>query len=66
MGIIMTDMDETTATIKEIALQLRGLNELAYHRHEPIIADLCSRIASSDEVECVLDRMLDFVAMMQF
>lgn len=54
------DMDETTFAIKEIAFQIKELNHLAYHQYEPIAADLCSRIASSDEVEYVLDRMLDF------
>ena len=54
------DMDNAVDTIKEIALQLKKINKLAYNQYKPIVSDLCSRTASLDEVEYTLDRMLDF------
>ncbi|MCM1101851.1 MAG: hypothetical protein NC398_10760 [Acetatifactor muris] len=54
------DMDNVVDSIKEMALQLKKINELAYNQYKPIASDLCSRIASLDEVEYTLDRMLDF------
>lgn len=53
-------MDNAVDTIKEMALQLKKINELAYNQYKPIVSDLCSRIAPLDEVEYTLDRMLDF------
>ena len=53
-------MDNAIDTMKEMALQLKKLNEIAYNQYEPIAADLCSRIASLNEVEYTLDRLLDF------
>lgn len=53
-------MDNAIDTIKELASQLKKLNEIAYNQYEPIASDLCSRIASLSEVEYTLDRMLDF------
>ena len=53
-------MDNAIDTMKEMALQLKKLNEIAYNQYEPIASDLCSRIASLNEVEYTLDRMLDF------
>lgn len=54
------DMDNAVDTIKEMALQLKKINEIAYNQYKPIASDLCNRIASLSEVECTLDRMLDF------
>lgn len=54
------DMDHAVDTIKEMALQLKSINELAYNQYKPIASELCGRIASLEEVECTLDRMLDF------
>ncbi len=59
-GKNLMDVDKATAAIKEMALQLKELNKIAYHQYEPIVSDLCSRNASSDEVEYVLNRLLDF------
>lgn len=53
-------MDNAVDTIQEMALQLRKINEIAYNQYKPIASDLCSRIASLNEVEYTLDRMLDF------
>lgn len=53
-------MDHAVDTIKEMALQLKRINEFAYNQYKPIVADLCSRIAPLSEVEYALDRMLDF------
>lgn len=53
-------MDNTVDTIKEMALQLKKINEIAYNQYKPIVSDLCSRIAALREVEYMLDRMLDF------
>ncbi len=54
------DMDNAVDTIKEMALQLKKINEIAYNQYKPIASDLCNRIASLSEVEYTLDRMLDF------
>lgn len=53
-------MDNTVDTIKEMALQLKKINEIAYNQYKSIVSDLCSRIATLIEVEYTLDRMLDF------
>ena len=53
-------MDNAVDTIKEMALQLKKINEIAYNQYKPIASDLCNRIASLSEVEYILDRMLDF------
>ena len=53
-------MDNAIDTIKEMALQLKKINEVAYDQYMPIAFDLCSRIATLSEVEYTLDRMLDF------
>ncbi len=53
-------MDNAVDTIKEMALQLKKINEIAYNQYKPIASDLCSRNAPLDEVEYTLDRMLDF------
>ena len=55
-------MDNFVDEIKEIALQLKKIDEIAYLQYKPIVCDLCSRIASSNEVEHTLDAMLDFCA----
>ncbi len=54
------DMDNAVNTIKAMALQLKKINEIAYNQYKPITSDLCSRVATIDEVEYILDRMLDF------
>lgn len=54
------DMDNAVDTIKEMALQLKRINKIAYNQYKPIASDLCNRIASLSEVEYILDRMLDF------
>ena len=53
-------MDNVVDTIKEIALQLKKINEIAYNQYKPIAIDLCNRIAPLDEVEYTVDGMLDF------
>lgn len=53
-------MDKAIETMKEMAIQLKKINEIAYNQYEPIASDLCSRIAPLDEVVYILDRMLDF------
>ena len=53
-------MDNAIDTIKEMALQLKKINEVAYDQYMPIAFDLCSRIATLSEVEYTLDRMLDY------
>ena len=55
-------MDNFVDEIKEIALQLKKINEMAYLQYKPIVSDLCSRIALLNEVEHTLDAMLDFCA----
>lgn len=46
--------------LSKLVAQIEHINELAYIQYKPIAYDLCGRIASSDEVEHILDRMLDF------
>lgn len=53
-------MDNAVDTIKEMALQLKKINEIAYNQYKPIVSDLCSRIATLSEVEYTFDRILDF------
>ena len=53
-------MDNAVDTIKEMALQLKKINEVAYDQYMPIAFDLCSRIATLSEVEYTLDRKLDY------
>lgn len=53
-------MDNAIDAIKEMASQLKKINETAYFQYKPIVSDLCSRIAPLDEVEYTLDRMFDF------
>lgn len=53
-------MDNAVDTIKEMASQLKKINELAYTQYKLVASDLCSRTAPLDEVEYTLDRMLDF------
>ena len=53
-------MDDSADMMKEMALQIKKLNEIAYNQYIPIVSDLCSRVAPLDEVEHTLDRMLDF------
>ena len=53
-------MDDLTDMMKEIALQIKKINEIAYYQYKPIVSDLCGRVAPLDEVEHTLDRMLDF------
>ena len=53
-------MDNVVDTVKELALQFKKINEIAYNQYKPIVSDLCSRVAPLDEVEHTLDRMLDF------
>ena len=53
-------MVDSVDMMKEIALQIKKLNEIAYYQYKPIVSDLCSRVAPLDEVEHTLDRMLDF------
>ena len=48
------DMDNAVDTIKEMALQLKKINEIAYNQYKPIASDLCSRVASLREVEYTL------------
>ena len=55
-------MDNFVDEIKEIALQLKTINEMAYLQYKPIVCDLCSRIAPLNEVEHTLEAMLDFCA----
>lgn len=54
------NIDNAVDTIKEMASQLKKINEVAYSQYKPIASDLCGRIAPLDEVEYTLDRMLDF------
>ena len=54
-------MDNFVDEIKEIALQLKKINEMAYFQYKPIVSGLCSRIAPLN-VEHTLDDMLDFCA----
>ena len=53
-------MDDSVDMLKEIALQIKKLNEIANNQYKPIVSNLCSRVAPLDEVEYTLDRMLDF------
>ena len=47
-------MDDLTDMMKEIALQIKKINEIAYYQYKPIVSDLCSRVAPLDEVEHTL------------
>lgn len=52
----MSDNDD----LRKLASQIESLNEIAYIQYKPIVRDLCGRIASIDEVEHTLDKMMDF------
>ncbi len=53
-------MDNVIDMMKEMALQLKKIDKIAYNQYKPIVSDLCSKIAPLDEVEYTLDRMIDF------
>lgn len=46
--------------LSKLASQIEYINKTAYIQYEPIVHDLCSRVASISEVEHTLDRMIDF------
>ena len=46
--------------LSKLASQIEYINKTAYTQYEPIVRDLCSRVASISEVEHTLDRMIDF------
>ncbi len=52
--------DEYKDFVDGLAAQFRALNDMAVREYTPLIDDICSRIASRNEVEKLLDYLLDF------
>lgn len=46
--------------VKEIASHIRALNDMAVMEYTPLVDDICSRVASRNEVERMLDYLFDF------
>ena len=46
--------------VKEIASHIRALNDMAGREYTPLVDDICSRVASRNEVERMLDYLFDF------
>ena len=53
-------MSKVNDDLSKLAVQIDRINELAYIQYKPIAHDLCGRVATINEVEQALDRMLDF------
>lgn len=52
--------DETLEALFDCARGIMQLREEAYREFKPLASDLCTRVASQQEVERLLDAMLDF------
>ena len=52
--------DEYKDFVDGLAAQFRALNDMAVREYTPLVDDICSRIASRNEVERLLDYLLDF------
>ena len=52
--------EEYKEFVKEIASHLRTLNDMAVREYTPLVDDICSRVASRNEVERMLDYLFDF------
>ena len=52
--------EEYKEFVKEIASHIRALNDMAVREYTPLVDDICSRIASQNEVERLLDYLFDF------
>ncbi len=46
--------------VKEIASHIRALNDMAVREYTPLVDYICSRVASKNEVERILDYLFDF------
>lgn len=52
--------EEYKEFVKEIASHIRALNDMAVREYTPLVDDICSRVASRNEVEGMLDYLFDF------
>ena len=52
--------DEYKDFVDGLVAQFRALNEMAVREYTPVVDDICSRIASQNEVERLLDYLLGF------
>ena len=52
--------DEYKDFVDGFVAQFRALNEMAVREYTPLVDDICSRIASQNEVERLLDYLLGF------
>lgn len=52
--------DEYKDFVDGLAAQFRALNDMAVREYTPLVDDICSRIASRNEVERLLDYLFDF------
>ena len=52
--------DEYKDFVDGLVAQFRALNEMAVREYTPLVDDICSRIASQNEVERLLDYLLGF------
>lgn len=46
--------------VDELVSQIRALNDTAVREYTPLVDDICSRFASQNEVERLLDYLLGF------
>ena len=46
----MEDMDKAVGSTKEMASQLKKINEIAYNQYKPIVSDLCGRVAIAYQI----------------
>lgn len=52
--------DEYKDFVDGLVLQIQALNDMAVREYTPLVDDICSRIASQNEVERLLDYLFDF------
>ena len=56
----MEKNDEYKDFVNGLVAQFRAFNEMAVREYTPLVDDICSRIASQNEVERLLDYLLGF------
>lgn len=52
--------DEYKDFVDGLVLQIQALNDMAVREYTPLVDDICSRIASQNVVERLLDYLFDF------
>lgn len=52
--------DEYNEFVDGLVSKIRALNDMTVREYTPLVDDICSRIASQNEVERLLDYLFDF------